>query len=94
MSDEQDLQRVAKRRVQARFGLVIHLVMYLAVNGGLFGMWWFTGHGYPWFLWPMIGWGVGIVAHAMALVIGPDSAREQRAIDRELQRLRMRPQPR
>jgi hypothetical protein len=93
MSADEDLEKVAKRRVQTRFGFVIHLVMYLAVNGGLFGLWWFTGDGYPWFVWPMIGWGVGIVAHAMALVIGPDSVRERRAIDRELQRLRTRTQP-
>ena len=92
MSDEEELEKIAKRRVQSRFGLIIHAVMYVAVNGGLFAMWWFTGGGYPWFVWPMLGWGVGIVAHAMALVIGPDSPRERRAIDRELQRLRTRPQ--
>jgi hypothetical protein len=92
MSDEQDLEQVAKRRVQARFGLAIHTVLYIVVNGSLFVIWSFTGRGYPWFVWPMMGWGIGIVAHVMALVIGPDSAREQRAIDRELRRLRTRPQ--
>jgi len=94
MSDETELEKVAKRRVQARYGFIIHVMMYLAVNGGIFATWWLTGGGYPWFVWPLIGWGAGIIAHALALVIGPDSSREQRAVDRELQRLRSRPQAR
>ena len=88
MSEQQDLEQIAKRRVQARYGLIIHAAMYVAVNSAIFAIWWFTGHGYPWFVWPMLGWGIGIVGHAMALLVGPDSARERRAIDRELQRLR------
>jgi hypothetical protein len=93
MSEQQDLEQVAKRRVQARFGLVIHTLMYVAVNSALFGVWWFTGSGYPWFVWPMLGWGVGLVGHAISLVIGPDSPRERRAIARELHRLRTQSQP-
>ena len=28
----------------------------------LFFIWWFTG-GYPWFVFPLLGWGVGLLAH-------------------------------
>ena len=57
------------------------------VNLALFAIWRVTGHGYPWFLWPLFGWGIGIVAHALSLAFGPGSESERRAIDRELERL-------
>jgi hypothetical protein len=85
---EKDLEAIAKRRVQARMGFAIHALIYIAMNSGLVLIWFLTGHGYPWFLWPIVGWGIGLVAHGLALVIGPDSPREQRAIEREVQRLR------
>lgn len=83
-----ELEEVAKKRVQARMGLVVHLAMYLVMNVGFVAIWWMTGRGYPWFLWPMIGWGMAIVAHVISLAIGPGSAAERRAIDREVRRLR------
>jgi hypothetical protein len=82
------LRELAKRRVQVRHAFVIHTLMYLVVNAGLIAIWAAAGRGYPWFLFPMIGWGAAVVAHGIALVIGPDSAGEARAIERELQRLR------
>jgi hypothetical protein len=84
----QDLRELAKRRVRARTGFVIHLLMYVIVNTGLVLIWRFSGASYPWFLWPLFGWGIGIVSHAIALVFGPDSPHEERAIERELERHR------
>ena len=85
---ENELEELAKKRVQARMGFVVHLAMYLVMNAGLVVIWRLSGHGYPWFMWPMLGWGIGIVAHAITLAIGPGSTAERRAIDRELTRLR------
>jgi hypothetical protein len=85
---EAELEAIAKRRVQARTGLVMNVVSYLVVNGGLFVVWLVTGRGYPWFVWPMVGWGIGLVLHAAALRFGPDSPTEKRAIEREMARLR------
>lgn len=85
---EQDLETIAKRRVQARMGFAIHALIYVAMNSGLALIWYVTGGGYPWFVWPVVCWGIGIVAHALALAIGPDSPGEQRAIEREVRRLR------
>jgi hypothetical protein len=87
---ENDLEEVAKKRVQTRMGFIIHLTMYLAMNVGFIAIWYLTGRGYPWFMWPAIGWGIGIIAHGAALLVGPGSATEKRAIDRELQRLQAR----
>lgn len=85
---DNELEQVAKQRVQARAGFVIHVSMYLVMNVGMFVIWLLTGSGYPWFVWPLLGWGIGILAHAVTLAIGPGSAAERRAIDKELRRLR------
>ena len=77
--------------MQARTGFVVHLAMYVVMNLGLALIWFIGGRGYPWFLWPLFGWGIAIVAHAITLVIGPDTARERRAIEREVHRLRAQP---
>ncbi len=92
MSASEEELRVARRRVENRQGFIIHLLLYLIVNAALVGIWKLTGGGYPWFLWPLFGWGIGIVGHALSLAFGPGSASEKRALDRELGKLH-HPQP-
>ncbi len=84
---EEELRQLALRRVENRQGFLIHVVLYAVVNLALYGVWRFTGAHYPWFVWPLFGWGIGILGHALSLVWGPGSAREERALDRELRRL-------
>ncbi len=85
--NEEELRQLARRRVQNRQGFIIHVHMFAAVNVALFAIWRATGAGYPWFLWPLFGWGIGLVGHALSMVFGPGSTSEQRAIERELDRL-------
>ena len=40
-----------------------HLTSYLAVIAGLWLIWALTGFGHPWPVWPMLGWGLGILGH-------------------------------
>jgi hypothetical protein len=86
-TSEEDLRELARRRVEQRQGFIMHAILFLVVNAALFGIWKFTGARYPWFLWPLFGWGIGMVGHAVSLFLGPGSASEQRAFDRELERL-------
>lgn len=81
-----DPRELAIRRVRARTGFLIHLLVYLVVNTGLVLAWRLSSASYPWFIWPLFGWGVGLVSHAFTLWFGPDSPHEQRAIERELER--------
>ncbi|MDB5203179.1 MAG: hypothetical protein JWQ27_2588 [Ferruginibacter sp.] len=46
------------------------LASYFIVNGFLWLIWWFTagrnGHtGLPWPVWPMVGWGLGLLFQYM-----------------------------
>lgn len=86
-----DLPIVAKRRVQARMGFFIHAMMYAVMNAGIFAIWYATGATYPWFIWPLLGWGIALLAHSITLFLGPGSPYETRAIQRELHRLRTLP---
>jgi hypothetical protein len=46
-----------------------HLVSYLAVIVGLWLIWALTGAGYPWPIWPMLGWGIGLLGHRSGMTL-------------------------
>ncbi|HEX7167114.1 MAG TPA: 2TM domain-containing protein [Acidimicrobiales bacterium] len=51
-------------------GFQIHATVWFAVNAFLFMVWLITGAGFPWFLFPAGGWGIGLAAHAAAAYTG------------------------
>jgi len=56
----------ARKRAAAEAGFYMHLMWYGIVIGFLFFVNLLTT-GYPWFLWPAQGWGVGLASHFGAL---------------------------
>ncbi|MFP4363305.1 MAG: 2TM domain-containing protein [Spirochaetia bacterium] len=48
---------------KAQAGFRGHLAAYLGVNSFLFFIWATTSAGFPWFLIPLAGWGIGIANH-------------------------------
>ncbi len=59
----------ARQRVQELRGFYTNLAAYVIVNLGLFILDMLTGGG-TWFFWPLLGWGIGLAAHAYR-VFGP-----------------------
>ena len=55
-----------KARPREREGFREHLTVFLAVNAGLILIWALTGMGYFWPVWPLAGWGIGVLAHSGA----------------------------
>ena len=51
----------------AQRGFQIHATVWFAVNAFFFMIWLITGGGFPWFLIPAFGWGIGLAAHATAV---------------------------
>ena len=58
LSDSQ-LKELAHKRVEFR----THLVVYCVINTALWVTWFVTGQGYIWPVWPLVGWGIGLLFH-------------------------------
>jgi len=88
MIDDNELRRLAERRADLKLGFRAHLIAYLMVNAGLVAINLIqTPNGYFWAIWPIIGWGLGLAAHYVAVFHFASDVRE-RAVEAELRRLR------
>ncbi len=63
--EQQDYER-AHARVQALKGYYIHASTFVVVNIALFTINVLVG-GAWWFYWPLMGWGIGLGVHALAV---------------------------
>jgi hypothetical protein len=59
-----------ERRARRQQTFYRSLAIYLAVNAMLVVVWLFSGRGYFWPIWVMLGWGIGIVAQGVS-AFGP-----------------------
>ena len=84
---EEQMRRKAKRRAHAKLGFRRHLVTYVIVNLGLAVINLGTSPHYLWFLWAAAGWGIGLIAHGVAVYLDDSNLREQ-MIAKEMERLK------
>ena len=89
MTDDADLRAIAVRRANMKLAFRAHLMTYVVVNAGLIAINLVTSPGYFWAIWPMIGWGIGIVAHGLNVYMDGENMRD-RLIEEELEKLRAR----
>lgn len=85
--DENEILRRARRRAAAEAGFYAHLMSYLGVIAFLALINLFTTR-YPWFIWPALGWGIGLFSHYMA-VFGSRVVKQRYfdpAVEREVRR--------
>jgi uncharacterized membrane protein len=86
MSTTGSLRERALRRLKKQRDFRIHLVVYLMVNTMLVAVWAMSGAGFFWPIFPILGWGVGVVANAWD-AYGRDEPTEEQ-IEREMAHLR------
>ena len=67
MNTEETKYQEAKERVKAIKGFYIHLTVYVAVNLLLFSINMIVSPDSLWFIWPLMGWGVGLFFHALSV---------------------------
>jgi hypothetical protein len=94
MTDEQR-REVALHRLKAKSDFRVHLLVYVVINAMLVTIWAFTGNiftaapGTPidffWPIFPIVGWGVGVVIHGYTAYRGNIYTEEQ--IQREIRSL-------
>ncbi|MBJ7331116.1 MAG: 2TM domain-containing protein [Solirubrobacteraceae bacterium] len=76
-TEQAQAHAVRRRRQQQwssgnRTAFRTHATVFVAVNLLLFVLWLTTwqlldGTSYPWFIWPLLGWGIGLAAHYAAV---------------------------
>jgi hypothetical protein len=84
----EEIDRLARRRAGAKLGWYIHAVVYTVVNLFLFGMSHYAYGTRPWSVFPVLGWGLGLVLHGVSVfVLGRGSGVREYLVRRERERL-------
>ena len=79
-----DLRERAIRRLKAKGEFKVHLLAYVLVNAFLVVIWAVSGAHFFWPVFPILGWGIGLVFHAWD-VYGNEPSEEK--IRREMDKL-------
>ena len=61
IGDTNQLRERAIARLKKKSDLRAHLFAYVVVNAMLVGIWAVTGAGFFWPIFPILGWGIGVV---------------------------------
>jgi hypothetical protein len=85
---EEEVYRMARKRVKVKKGFAIHAGVYFMVNMGIFGIDMLTTQfNPPWFLFPLFGWGIGLGCHYIDTVAKLKFDLKDSAIQREMDHL-------
>jgi hypothetical protein len=86
--EERLLERRARRRVGIKTGFLIHLLVFVLVNLGLFAVNAYAG-GPRWTVFPLLGWGLGLAIHGIVTLVSlQGKGLRQRMVASEMARLR------
>jgi hypothetical protein len=85
---DEDLWQLARARV----GFKVHATIYGLVITGLWTIWYLsTGpDSYPWPVWSMAGWGIGLTMHFLGAFVLPKAFSAQKEYD-QLKRKQSQP---
>jgi len=82
MVSDEELMKKAEKRLKDKTGFYIHLACYVMVNVSLFIFYWSIlepgTNLIPIFFGPLFGWGIGVVAHGIAVFAAPTEEKIQK----------------
>ena len=79
-----ELERLAHKRAGAKLGWYVHAVIYTVVNLFLFAISEFGFGSRSWSVYPMLGWGLGLLLHGIsAFMLGAGSGLHDRMVTKE-----------
>jgi hypothetical protein len=85
-TDPSNIERLALRRAKAKLGWFSHAAIFAIVNLGLIAL--SAANGRSWALYPLLGWGVGLLAHAASVwLLPPGGPLLERMVERERAKL-------
>ena len=77
-----------KKRVEAKIGFFIHLLVYLLVNVMLIVINLATSSDQIWSTGPLLGWGIGLFFHGAGVFLFPELTQvKEKMIQKELSKL-------
>ncbi len=82
---ETDRRSRAVVRLRKKREFRTHLFVYVVVNAALIVIWAVTGAGFFWPVFPLLGWGIGVVFHAQDAYGNHEISEED--IRREMERM-------
>lgn len=86
---EQEIRNQAIERLKKKRDFKTHVLMYVTVNAFLVVIWAISDSGFFWPIFPILGWGIGVIANAWD-VYGRKPITEDE-IEREVGRIQGRP---
>ena len=85
-TEQARIDKLALRRAKAKLGWFVHAAIYALVNLGLIAL--SLANGRSWAIYPLLGWGVGLLAHGLSgWMLPPGGALLGRMVERERARL-------
>lgn len=85
--NDQTASRQAKQRAEAKYGFYIHLAVYILVNALLVAINLSTSPESKWFIWPLAGWGIGVLFHALGVfVLAGKTSLKDKLVEREMKK--------
>lgn len=67
MEEDNRYYKKAEKRVNDIKGFYVHLIVFVFINIFFVVLNLLTSPGRLWFYWPLLGWGVGVVAHGLSV---------------------------
>jgi fatty acid desaturase len=86
---EEEIYEEARKRVAEKKEFRTHFIVYLCVNALLVIIWAVTSRGFPWFVFPLGGWGIGVLFHFLNVYVFSREA-DTREIEKEAEKIRKR----
>ena len=86
VSQQDTLRERALIRLKKRRAFTAHLLVYVMVNAFIVAIWALTSRGFFWPIFPMVGWGIGLVMNAWDVWRGDEFS--EAAIDKEMRRMK------
>jgi len=86
---DEEIYEEAKKIVEEKKGFRTHFIVYLCVNALLVVIWAFTGRGFPWFVFPLGGWGIGVLFHFLNIYVFSRET-DTKEIEKEAEKIRKR----
>ncbi len=70
MEQDQNYKK-ARKKVEAKIGFLVHLLVYILVNAFLIGINLLNSNDVLWSSGPLFGWGIGIFFHGLGVLVFP-----------------------